>query len=95
MLLEWDENKRHENIRKHHIDFAEARSLLSGPMLVRLDERRAYGEDRYVGMGMAGDLVLVMVFSEPQPDRFRIISMRKANRHEEKAFAAWLADRLG
>lgn len=64
-------------------------------MLVRVDERHACGEDRYVGMGMAGDLVLVMVFSEPQADRFRIISVRKANRHEKKAFDAWLADRLG
>jgi uncharacterized DUF497 family protein len=40
-------------------------------------------------------LVLVMVFTEPGPDRCRIISVRKANRHEKKAFDAWLADRLG
>jgi hypothetical protein len=51
MQFEWNEAKNLENIRKHQIDFADVPEMFEGPMLIELDERIDYGEDRWVGIG--------------------------------------------
>jgi len=38
--------KNLENIRKHEIDFADVSAMFDGEMLIELDERFDYGEDR-------------------------------------------------
>lgn len=64
MTFEWDENKNRQNIRKHGIDFADVVSLFEHPMVVGLDERVNYGEERWVGLGMLGMVLAVVVFVE-------------------------------
>lgn len=49
--FEWDEQKNLSNIRKHGIDFAEAPDIFRMPVVSRLDDRKEYGEDRYIGIG--------------------------------------------
>ncbi len=51
MRLEWDENKNSENLQKHGFDFADAWQLFNNPLLVKPDIRKAYGEDRWIGIG--------------------------------------------
>jgi uncharacterized DUF497 family protein len=46
MQFEWDEQKNLANIRKHGFSFADAWEIFDAPMLVDLDDRRNYGEDR-------------------------------------------------
>lgn len=46
MRFEWNEQKRRDNIRKHGFDFRDARKVFNLPMLVALDDRKEYGEDR-------------------------------------------------
>ncbi len=46
MDFEWDERKRLTNLDKHGLDFAEAEEMFQRPMLVALDTREDYGEDR-------------------------------------------------
>jgi uncharacterized DUF497 family protein len=48
MQFKWDEAKNLENIRKHEIDFADVPEMFEHPMLVELDDRFDYGEDRLV-----------------------------------------------
>ena len=86
MKFEWDEDKNWENVRRHRIDFADVPPLFDGPMFVTLDTRRDYGEDRMVGMGLLGHAVLVVVFVELAQDTIRLISARKALRHERERF---------
>lgn len=86
MKFEWDEDKNRANIRRHRIDFADVAALFDGPMFVALDTRRDYGEDRMVGIGLFGDAVLVAVFVELAHDTIRLISVRKALRHERERF---------
>lgn len=50
MRFEWDESKNAENIRKHKIDFADVPAMFAGPMLVKLDDRQDYGEERWIGL---------------------------------------------
>ncbi len=51
-------------------------------MVTFLDQRKEYGEDRWVGIGWLGDIHAVLVFTEPSDETIRIISARKAKRHE-------------
>jgi uncharacterized protein len=82
--FEWDERKRQINIKKHGIDFLDALEIFQGPMLVNLDEKHEYGEDRYIGIGLLRNKAVVVVFTEPHPEITRIISLRKATKDEEK-----------
>lgn len=86
MKFEWDEEKNLENIRRHGIDFADVPEIFQWYMLIDLDEREDYGEDRWVGMGILRNSIVVVVFSERQDDTIRIISARKANKYERKRY---------
>jgi hypothetical protein len=91
MQFEWDEAKNLENIRKHRIDFADVPDMFDGSMLVELDERTDYGEDRWIGIGFLRNGVAVVVWTERQGDVIRIISARRANRYERQRFEEYLS----
>lgn len=95
MRFEWDEQKRKTNIRKHGFDFRDAWRVFQSPMLVALDDRRNYGEDRWIGIGMLNTRVVVMVFTERDEDTIRIISMMKATNYEQIRYGQLLRDQLG
>lgn len=93
--LLWDEAKRAANLRTHGLDFADAGEVFHGPVMERVDTRHDYGEERFVGVGFLRHLVVVLVYTEPEPGSFRVISLRKAQNHEQERFEAYLSDRLG
>lgn len=95
MNFEWDEDKNQENIRKHGFDFADAWEIFEAPMRTALDMREAYGETRWNGIGLLGNRIVVVVFTERGEATIRIISLRKALKHERKKFEEALRDRLG
>ncbi len=95
MKFEWDENKKKENIRKHGFDFADAWEVFELPMLTASDTREAYKEERLIGVGFLRQRVVVVVFAEPDDDTIRIISLRKALKHERERFGEYLRDELG
>ena len=96
MNFEWDENKRHANIRKHGFDFKSAEEVFDAPMLARLDTRADYGEDRWVGIGMTVARVVVVVYLEyDDSETIRIISLRKALNYEQKQYERYISYRLG
>lgn len=83
MTFVWDEQKNRVNIRKHGIDFRDVVDLFDHPMLVRLDTRQDYGEDRWIGIGLLRDIVAVVVYVEwKDEETIRIISARKATAYE-------------
>ena len=86
MKFEWDGQKNKANIRKHGIDFDDAKKMFNNPMLVRLDTRDECGEDRWIGIGFLGDIVAVVVFTERGDEAIRIISARKALSQERKNY---------
>jgi len=89
MTFEWDEAKNEQNIRKHGFDFVDAEGVMTGPLpfYARLDRREHYGEDRWQGIGVLnGIVVVVIVFTEPQTNVIRIISMRKATKNERREY---------
>lgn len=87
MKFEWDEAKNDINLRKHGLDFADAPEIFNGPMLVQLDTRQDYGEDRWIGIGFIQSRVVVVVYTErDNGETIRIISLRKALKYERKRF---------
>jgi len=88
MQFEWDENKRCENIAKHGLDFADAWQLFENQMLIWSDNRFDYGEDRWIGIGVmqTAAVVAILAFTERDPDIVRVISLRKAKKHEKEKY---------
>lgn len=86
MRFEWDAGKRRRNFEKHGIDFLDAQKIFSHPMLTRYDEREDYGEERWIGIGLMEWLGVVVVFTEPAEETIRIISARKAKKHEKESY---------
>ena len=95
MKFEWDERKNEVNIRNHGFDFADAHQIFDLPILAAVDTREPYGETRYIGVGFLKQRVVVVVFVEEDNDTIRIISLRKALKHERERFGKFLQDELG
>jgi len=85
--FEWDNNKAASNIRDHEgVTFAQAAAAFNDPFAVEwLDERQDYGEERSVLLGMTGGQLLYVAYSE-RGDNIRIISARRATRHEQDIY---------
>jgi uncharacterized DUF497 family protein len=95
MKFEWDEQKNQANIKKHGMDFADAHKVFEYPMLVNLDDRQDYGEDRWIGVGLMDMRVVVIVFTEPDENTIRVVSFRKATSHERKRYEQAYQDEFG
>jgi uncharacterized DUF497 family protein len=94
MKFEWDEGKNQTNFIKNGFDFTDAYRIFNLPMFVELDERENYGEDRFVAIGLLDGRVVVIVYTEPDDQTIRIISLRKALSLEQKHYEQYLKNRL-
>jgi uncharacterized DUF497 family protein len=82
-VFEWDDAKAAENLRAHRVSFEEATLAISDPFAIEsLDLRASYGEDRVILVGMSQGQLLAVVYTE-RGDHLRIISARKATKHEQ------------
>jgi uncharacterized DUF497 family protein len=93
--FEWDESRNKTNIDERDLDFADARQIFDAPMLVRIDNRKDYGEERFVGIGFLKNLVVVIVFTELNEQTIRVISLRKALKYEREQFEKYITNKLG
>jgi uncharacterized protein len=91
MQFDWDEAKNQANVRKHGIDFAEVSEMFDQEMLVELDDRLDYGEERWIGTGFLKRDVAVVVWTERWGDVIRIISARRATLYERERFEQYLS----
>jgi uncharacterized DUF497 family protein len=84
---EWNADKATANVRKHRLTFDHAREVFADPLrTVRRDDARDdYGEERWVTVGFVGGRMVVVVYTQTDDVR-RIISARKANRHEREGY---------
>ncbi len=87
MKFEWDEDKRQRNLRRHGIDFEDVPQIFDGHTVTTEDSRIDYGEVRYLTLGMLRNyVILLVVHTERDSDVTRIISARKATKHEQKRY---------
>ncbi|MDE2337659.1 MAG: BrnT family toxin [Gammaproteobacteria bacterium] len=84
-MYAWDEAKRRVNLRKHGIDFRDAPKIFRGFTLTAEDDREFYGEQRFLTLGLLEDQVVSVAHAERGKD-IRIISIRKATKHEARFY---------
>ena len=84
-MFTWDEPKRKVNLAKHGIDFRDAKKVFDGPLVTVEDSRQSYGEPRYVALGLLEGVVVSATYTD-RHDEIRIISIRKALKHETRFY---------
>ena len=88
-FYDWDENKHKENIKKHGVDFYEAVTVFDDPFVVEeYDANHSLDEDRFIVIGISAKLNLLTVCQcyRDNDDVTRIISARKATKHEHDKY---------
>jgi uncharacterized DUF497 family protein len=90
-MFAWDEAKRRLTLRKHGIDFADADKIFRGLTFTAEDDREIYGERRYLTLGPLDDQVVSVTHTE-RGEEIRIISIRKATKHEARFYFTQIKD---
>lgn len=93
MKLSYDPAKRERVLAERGLDFDDAVYVFAGRTIEYEDDRRDYGETRFVTFGLLKGRMLALVWT-PRGDARHIISMRKANEREKKIYEVEL-DRSG
>ena len=84
--FEWDVAKAESNLAKHGVSFSAATYVFDDIFaLERLDFDSQQGEIRYVITGMVNEVVLTVAYTE-RGERIRIISARKATKHDQREY---------
>ena len=84
MEFEWNEAKARANLRAHGVTFELARTIFRDPFAIELlDDRRDYGEPRFIIIGMAEGRVPLFVAYTERDEKIRIISARRATQYEQ------------
>ena len=86
MPIEFDAAKREATLRARGLDMARAEEVFAGATLTVEDDRRAYGEDRFITIGFLDEMMVVVVWT-PRGGLHRSISMRKANERERRLYS--------
>jgi len=85
MRFSWSESKRSRNLKDHGIDFADAPRVFDGVTFTFEDDRFAYGEKRFVTLGLLAGIPVSIVHTETEHE-IRVISFRKATNRETEVF---------
>lgn len=84
--FEWDDVKADINAHKHGVTFEEAETVFSDPLsrVIEDPDHSSYDEDRFIILGMSAlsRLLVVCHCYRTANNTIRIISARKATRHE-------------
>lgn len=84
--FEWSARKAEVNWRDHGVTFDQGAKAVGDPFAVEwIDDREAYGEERVNLLGMCEGVLLHVTYTE-RGDRIRIISARRAERHEQNHY---------
>jgi len=83
LKFEWDNAKAQANLAKHGVSFEEAASVFGDPLALTFpDPDHSIGEKRWLTFGVSQTDRLLMVVNIERSHSVRIISARKATRHE-------------
>ncbi|QWT20700.1 BrnT family toxin [Bacillus sp. NP157] len=88
--FEWDEEKAAGNLSKHGISFIKATKVFLDRSAMEELDRNEHDEHRHFTIGIVDSETLFVVFTL-RGDRIRLISARRATRHEA---ARYWEDRL-
>ncbi|MEO0834899.1 MAG: BrnT family toxin [Cyanobacteria bacterium J06642_3] len=85
MRYQWDRDKAASNLNKHGIDFADAVSVFSDEFAITIFDNR-FDEERFITIGIDLFNRLIVVVYTMRNDEIRLISARKATKHERRQY---------
>jgi len=85
MQLEWDEDKRQQLIAERGIDLLYAALIFERETLTKEDTRKAYGETRYISLGLVADEAFVVVHTRRE-GRTRLITAWKGGKRSYEKY---------
>ena len=86
MSPEFDPKKNEANIAKHGVSLSEADGVLLDPLALTVEDDSADGEVRCVTVGLNSVGTLMVVVWAERDDDVRLISARKAEPKERRAY---------
>ena len=86
MSPEFDPKKNEANIAKHGVSLSEADGVLLDPLALTVEDDSADAEVRYVTVGLNSMGTLMVVVWAERDDDVRLISARKAEPKERRAY---------
>jgi uncharacterized DUF497 family protein len=81
MAITFDPAKDAANIAKHGVSLSLTGEMELSAAVIVIDDRKAYGEARYLAFGLIAGRAHCLVFTVRGVD-VRVISLRRANRKE-------------
>jgi uncharacterized protein len=86
-IFEWDEEKAEENLKKHGVDFNEAKTVFNDPLAITIcDPDHSIDEERYIDIGFSSKGRLIVVSYTERGNNIRIISSRKSLKKERENY---------
>lgn len=90
MRFEWNPDKDRINRHKHGVSFDTVRRVFDDPLQISVPERVVESEQRWHTVGSVGGVPLLLVAHTvsmtDNEEVIRIVSARKATRHERKRY---------
>jgi len=83
--FEWDEEKRRQIIQERNVDILYAALMFENPVLIKIDDREDYGEERIIALGHVHGEFFTLVFT-PRGDKTRLITAWKVGYNGEKEY---------
>ena len=92
MKIEFDPAKNAKNIAERSLSFSLAADLDWTTSITYEDTRKEYPESRFISLAFLDNRLHVICYALIE-NGIRVISFRKANKREQKAYEAQTADR--
>lgn len=87
LKFEWDKAKAAANLVKHGVSFEEAASIFGDALALTFpDPDHSVAEKRWLSFGTSSEQRLLLVVHTERGRNIRIISARKATRHERTIY---------
>jgi len=84
--FEWDEAKARINLEKHRVSSLTASAIFLNARLERIDDRKEYGELRWIALERVDADVYRVVFTWRDENLIRLISAQKASKDEREIY---------
>jgi len=84
--FQFDPAKAAGNLKKHGVSFADAEGVFYDPLAIHQLDPDSDDEERFVAVGMGSTGTVLVVVYTLRGEEIRLISARRATRHEVKSY---------
>ena len=86
MRFQSDSPKAASNLKKHGVSFADAEGVFYDPLAIHVLDPDSEDEERFVAVGLGSAGTILVVVYTLRGEEIRLISARRATRHEVKSY---------